>query len=611
LWAPLLGLAIFLSFALAAPSLAEDIAVIRDPLGYPVELEDSFFYYNKFLRGKKYKDIKKIDRYDRNYNTPLIYAILYEDIAAVRKILDQGANPNIISGNAMSPIGAAIFRRDIDVIKLLLKRGSRPTKGDMFDLKLKKNPELTDLIEPYYRPPKENPPDPRIVGKVEKHISVDSEDAAYELKDIVDWETKNNKYHPSVTAAVMFNRPFKVLQQLYDEGSSFSQEHPKLGTPLAQAIHQGRDLEYIEFLLIRLANPNHVSKPYKRWPLLQAVTANNIDLARLLFEHGAKMWFPEAQGLEPPYSYVLKNGSLNMNKLFLEKGADPTIKIKDAKGVESWPFLLAVGFGDVSPKLLDLLISSGADPKVKDDKGCNALALMKWDKANIPAIIRLLEIGVSPKDSCGSIERTQSLYHLAVREESKELVEALAKTKLSPNVWDENDSTPLYLAVIFDKPFLVKALIDAGANVNKSVAAPGVIYADYRGVHKASEDLLAEAIIHTNSPEIIETLLDAGVKINTVTNSPDRLTALHVAVEENKPELAELILKRKSVNKNAKNINGQTPLHIAVRAQDTKFVKLLVNAGAKLDVKDNEGLTPVDHARGERKEKELLAAMGL
>jgi ankyrin repeat protein len=236
---------------------------------------------------------------------------------------------------------------------------------------------------------------------------------------------------------------------------------------------------------------------------------------------------------------------------------------------------------------------------------------MNWNKANIPAIIRLLELGISPKDSCKSIERKQSLYHLAVREESKELVLALAKTKLSPNVWDDDDSSPLYLAVIFDKPWFVKALIDAGAKVNKSVAAPGVIFADYRGIHKAAEDLLAEAIIHTNSPEIIDTLLDAGVKINTVTNSPDRLTALHVAVEENKPELAELILKRKSVNKNAQNINGETPLHLAVHAQDTKFVKLLVNAGAKLDIKDNRGLTPVDHARGEKKEKELFEAMGL
>jgi ankyrin repeat protein len=203
------------------------------------------------------------------------------------------------------------------------------------------------------------------------------------------------------------------------------------------------------------------------------------------------------------------------------------------------------------------------------------------------------------------------LYHLAVREESKELVLALAKTKLSPNVWDDDDSSPLYLAVIFDKPWFVKALIDAGARVNKSVVAPGVIFADYRGIHKAAEDLLAEAIIHTNSPEIIDTLLDAGVKINTVTNSPDRLTALHVAVEENKPELAELILKRKSANKEAKDIFGNTPLHLAVDAENTKFVKLLVNAGAKINAKDKEGKTPVDLARGVKKEKELLEALGL
>jgi ankyrin repeat protein len=580
-----------------------------------MELESSFFFYNKSQRGKKYSDIKKINRYDRYYYTPLINAVVAEDIAEVKKVLDQGADPNIAAGNGTTALIEAIVHSRFDILTLLLKRGAVPDDQTLHEAKSyrRDEPQYLELVQSYYRPPKKEKPEPRprVAEKDEKHIFVDY-DEAYELKSINEWETKNGRYHESLTAAVMFDRPLSVLTQLLEEGSNINLDDPVLGTPLSQAVVQGRDKEYIVFLLNYKADPNQISKPNRRWPFLDVVVKNNLELTAIFIEFGAKLWFPEAEGLTNPFSYVLKYGSFAMAKLLLENGADPTKKLADPDdGRESWPFLLAAGTGSVNTDLLNLLVSLGADPKVTDDKGCNALALLPWSDENIPAAIRLLELGVSPKNPCVYEKHKQSPYHWAVRSESKELFQAIAKTKLSPNVFDDDESSPLYLAVIFDHPWFVKALIDAGANVNKCVVAPGVIFADYRGIHKAAEDLLAEAIIHTDSQEIIETILDAGVKINVVSNSPDRLTALHVAVEENKPELAELILKRKSVNKNAKNIDGETPLHMAVHAQDTKFVKLLVNAGAKLDVKDNRGLTPVDHARGEKKEKELLEAMGL
>jgi ankyrin repeat protein len=608
-----LGLALFLSFLESFPASAEDIAVIKDPLGYPFEEEDSYFSYNPFQRGKKYKDIKKIDRYVDSVYTPLILAVIDKDAEEVNKLLNQGANPNVAGGNGLTAVYQAMASDQFEILTLLLKRGAIPNDDAMYLASgAKKNdPKYLELLGRYYRPPKPEKPDPNLKGKSTKRVGVATLEEAYELKNIIEWENKNKKRHPSVTAAVMLDRPKEVLEKLFEEGSSFNEDDPILGTPLSQAIVQKRNLEYIELLLKGLASPNTVSKANKRWPLLQAVQENNLALVKLLFDYKAKIWVPEAEGMDPPFFYALRSNNIEMIKLLIENGADPAKKLKRSTGEETWPFLLAVSAGTLDPELIKLLIASGADPKVKDKEACNAFALLDWTKQNLPAALYLLELGVSPKDPCVFEKHKQSPYHYAVREDSKELLIALAKTKLSPNVFDKDDSSPLYLAVIFDKPFFVKALIDAGANVNKSVAAPGVIFADSRGIRKAAEDLLAEAIIHTDNPEIIEILLDAGVKINVVTNSPDRLTALHVAVEENKPELAELILKRKSGNKDAQNIYGQTPLHLAVHAQDTKFVKLLAAAGAKITVKDNQGLTPVDHARGEKKEKELLEAMGL
>jgi ankyrin repeat protein len=46
------------------------------------------------------------------------------------------------------------------------------------------------------------------------------------------------------------------------------------------------------------------------------------------------------------------------------------------------------------------------------------------------------------------------------------------------------------------------------------------------------------------------------------------------------------------------NDAGQTALHIAVASRDEAFVRLLAARGAKLDVKDKQGRTPLDIAMG-------------
>ena len=49
---------------------------------------------------------------------------------------------------------------------------------------------------------------------------------------------------------------------------------------------------------------------------------------------------------------------------------------------------------------------------------------------------------------------------------------------------------------------------------------------------------------------------------------------------------------------NAVNDNGQTALHLAVEQSDD-VIRLLVARGARLDIKDRQGRTPLDLALGE------------
>ena len=69
-----------------------------------------------------------------------------------------------------------------------------------------------------------------------------------------------------------------------------------------------------------------------------------------------------------------------------------------------------------------------------------------------------------------------------------------------------------------------------------------------------------------------------------------------VATEAQMLEAVKLLLER-HVDVNAVNEGGQTALHFAALSMDS-VVELLVRSGAKLDIADRQGRTPMDMALG-------------
>ena len=49
---------------------------------------------------------------------------------------------------------------------------------------------------------------------------------------------------------------------------------------------------------------------------------------------------------------------------------------------------------------------------------------------------------------------------------------------------------------------------------------------------------------------------------------------------------------------NAANETGQTALHLAVTVRSEAFIRFLIERGARLDIKDKQGRTPLDVASG-------------
>ncbi|MDR2354376.1 MAG: ankyrin repeat domain-containing protein, partial [Deltaproteobacteria bacterium] len=589
----------------ASPCLA-DSAIILDPLGNFRDLNEAYFYFNPEQKGKSLDSINTLDRYDDLGETPLTTALWNNDPKEVKDLLDRGANPNIAQAKGLLPIQIAINTNNMENLNLLLTRGANVDEKSLSWAS--NNAEMLELIKRYLPPKEAKATKPANEKALPTLINLNFEDEAQALKEILAWEEENNRYYPSITAAVMFRRPTKVITELLNEKSDINEQHPILGTPLIQAIEQNCALGYINFLLEKGADPNLVSNSYKRWPLYEAVGSGRADLVKSLFAHGAKLSVSGARESDDPFYSALSDGKLNMVKTFLEEGANPKQNVRDSRGKNFSPLIVVIKHtNEPNDKLLTLLLKNGADPNATDEYRCNALAILEWSEENIPAAIALLKGGVSPKDPCIRKKQGESLYHYAIREESKELFAAIREAKLSPNVLNDSGESPLFLAVSYGYPWFTKALIDSGALVNKSVS-DGSQSGSFSSGESGNDDLLALAVKIGDNLEVVQILLDAGVDINVKTNSYDQFTALHLCVEENRPDMAKAILNKKA-NTQVRDVQKRTPLHLAVLYHRMEIIKLLLKAGADVEAKDEEGKTPLDYAAEEPNGEELLAAL--
>jgi ankyrin repeat protein len=93
-----------------------------------------------------------------------------------------------------------------------------------------------------------------------------------------------------------------------------------------------------------------------------------------------------------------------------------------------------------------------------------------------------------------------------------------------------------------------------------------------------------------NSVECTQLLLAAGSNPDTVWKQNNNSTALICAAESGSGEVMRLLI-RAGANVNVKNAVGQTALHVAVEKNSPEHVRLLLRYGADASIQDNDGQT--------------------
>ena len=155
-----------------------------------------------------------------------------------------------------------------------------------------------------------------------------------------------------------------------------------------------------------------------------------------------------------------------------------------------------------------------------------------------------------------------------------------------------NAITPLMTAAENNRLDMLRLLLDHGAKVND---------ADDDGVTA----LMYAA--RAGRTEAATLLLQAGAQVDT-TDSHDR-TALMAAAQAGYPDLVRLLLAHHA-DVNRQDKAGDTPLLLAARYSGVpEIARLLIQSGAKADVKNARGLSALDTARTRRR-KAFASAMG-
>jgi len=224
---------------------------------------------------------------------------------------------------------------------------------------------------------------------------------------------------------------------------------------------------------------------------------------------------------------------------------------------------------------------------------------------------------------CGSSVTTERIFK-AIEEEDKELLVKLVAKRpdlanaagpyVHPSVprWGPRRTKPLVLAAEKPDGAFVKALLDAGADTNgyDEFGQMALHVASSRGhIDVVRLLLVAGADADTSAPggktalqeamtldrlEVAKCLIEAGADVNAAT-AKGRI-CLH---ECSSAEMAKLLMSHGSTL-DSKDIDGDTPLHCAIRHGHPAVVGVLVDSGARVDIPNNAGKTAYQMAQQAR-----------
>ena len=333
-------------------------------------------------------------------------------------------------------------------------------------------------------------------------------------------------------------------------------------TALSVACATG-NVALITLLLEAHADPNAALLSGET-PLMAAVDRGDIDTARLLLEHGADVNLKETKGGQTALMWAVANRSPELVKLLVDHGADTRARSKN----DFTPLLFAAQQGNVESGRI--LLQAGADVNERSTRNGMTPLLIAAASGHYEFSTLLLETRGNP-DLINESGFT-ALHYAAKDKEGAALVRALLSHGADPNPRTTRDTranttsgvsvkgaTPLFLAASAGNVEAVRALVAGGANLSIATdngTAP--LQVATWGGDPYFRDWTDEE--QRNLFDITKLLVELGSDVNAA--GEHGWTALHGAAYKGIDPIVRFLVER-GARTEVFDEYGQTPLSIA------------------------------------------------
>ncbi|KAG9397312.1 Ankyrin repeats (3 copies) [Carpediemonas membranifera] len=320
-------------------------------------------------------------------------------------------------------------------------------------------------------------------------------------------------------------------------------------------------------------------------PSVQGYTAlhvaakdRNAAFVRMLLDGGA-----DCTKLQGPARFsvldiaVGQASNAEVIKMLLE--AEPELRDRPC-GMGTMPINTAMGLGRLES--VRALLEHGVDPNltVTAAAGGNAGELTLINFASFINHIGLLELLIEFGADVNRLNSQNiSPLTLCVKQNRVDFARALLKTGADPNIQDDQGVAPVMLAAM-DRQCgeLARVLVEGGA--------------DYTLANREGMTAIDIAIAAANT-EMLEALLGdkTGPAVMSDSNGCPRLY-LHVACSNGLTDIVRLLIEH-GADVNQRNDNGWSPVNSAAYNGHTEALRLVLAAGPTLDHVDATGFTPL------------------
>ena len=336
--------------------------------------------------------------------------------------------------------------------------------------------------------------------------------------------------------------------------------------------------------------------------LLDAAQRNDIDSAMMSIDQGVGVNTTSPDGATALH-WAAHWGTTDLAERLLSAGA--LVDASNELGIT--PISIACRNG--SEAMVDLLLKAKADAKGSEPSG--ETVLMSCARTgSLGAVEQLLAAGAEPNSF--EVDSGQTALMWAAAGGHWEIVDLLIGAGADVNASSSGKFTPLMFAARTGDLKSAELLLDAGAEVNAATEAglsPLLIAsASLDAITGSDYRLVVEEGQHESLGAL---LLDRGADVTQ--SDQYGMTALHYAVEMNKPSLLRALLKR-DADPNAQltqglpfrrgdyvgreAYDGASPFWLAARLGNVEMMRELLDAGADPELRQAWGVTPTMVAAG-------------